>query len=392
MPGKGTNSMKKPTVRKQTPAGWKKPGKASKQKSKAASRTQSTKGTTPAPRPSQRGLSAAKPGASPIEHVVIIVKENHTFDNYFGTYGNGAEGAQLAKAPNPPPYDPDHKHQTWMVRASDQRYRVQYGEADIKGYFDLARRFTLCDHYFSEVAGPSTPNHLMLICADAPIINNPHNMYRPTPADTYRLASLPAALEKKGLTWGNYGGYAFHYVADLASSQSNHTRDLFLQHAQNGTLPTVSWVYGDGRPDLSEHPLQNVTDGMQWSVDQVHAITAGGLWNRVAIFITWDDWGGWFDHVEPPVKEKWDSHRAQRPEDANPQFDGDPFRFGSRVPCLVVSPYARAGYISKQENSHVSILKFCEAVFAIDALTARDAASNGMTDCFDFSQAPLPKP
>ena len=131
---------------------------------------------------------------------------------------------------------------------------------------------------------------------------------------------------------------------------------------------------------------------MQWSVDQVHAITAGGLWNSVAIFITWDDWGGWFDHVEPPVKEKWDSHRAQRPEDANPQFDGDPFRFGSRVPCLVVSPYARAGYVSKQENSHLSILKFCETVFGIDALTARDAASNGMSDCFDFSQAPLPKP
>ena len=374
--------MKKPTGRKTAATSLKKSAKGSPR----------TKRTSPAQRPRPRGLPAAKPGVSPIEHVVIIVKENHTFDNYFGAFGNGAEGAPLAKAPNPPPYDPDHKHQTWMARATDQRYRVQYGQSDIPGYFDLARRFTLCDHYFSEVAGPSTPNHLMLICADAPIINNPHTMYRPTPADTYQLPSLPAALEKKGLTWGNYGGYAFHYVADIASDPSNHTRDLFLHDAQNGTLPAVSWVYGDGRRDLSEHPLQNVTDGMQWTVDQVHAIAAGGLWDRVAIFITWDDWGGWFDHVEPPVKEKWDSARAQRPDDANAQFDGDPFRFGSRVPCLVVSPFARAGYVSRQENSHVSILKFCETVFGLSPLSPRDAASNGMSDCFDFSQTPLPKP
>ncbi len=322
---------------------------------------------------------------------MIIVKENHTFDNYFGSFG-GADGARLDPAPNPPPYDPDHKHQTWMARGSEQRYRVQYGERDIGGYFDLARHFTLCDRYFSEVAGPSTPNHLMLICADAPIINNPHNMYRPTPADVYRLPSLPAALEKKGLTWGNYGGYAFHYVADLANHRANHTRDLFLHDAQKGTLPAVSWLYGDGRPDLSEHPRQNVTEGMQWTVDMVRAVGSSALWDRVAIFVTWDDWGGWYDHVDPPVKETWDSRRTQRAEDANPQFDGDPFRFGSRVPCLVVSPYAKPGHVSKQESSHVSILKFCETIFGLDPLTERDAASSGMSDCVDFSQKPLPAP
>ncbi|HVP18797.1 MAG TPA: alkaline phosphatase family protein [Spirochaetia bacterium] len=337
-------------------------------------------------------MKLAKPGASPIKNIVIIVKENHTFDNYFGAFGGDANGDKVAAAPNPPPYDPDHTHQAWMARANDDRYKVQYGKTDIPGYFDLAQRFTLCDQYFSEVAGPSTPNHLMLICADAPIINNPHNMYRPTPADVYTLPSLPIALEKKGLTWGNYGGYAFHYVAALANHQANHTRDLFLHDAQKGTLPTVSWVYGDGRPDLSEHPPQNVTDGMQWTLEQVQALAAGGLWDSVAIFITWDDWGGWFDHVVPPVKESWASTKAQRPTDAFPEFNGQPFRFGSRVPCLVVSPYAKAGHVSHQENSHVSILKFCETVLGLDALTERDAASNGMSDCFDFSQSPLQKP
>jgi phospholipase C len=109
-----------------------------------------------------------------IDHVVIIVKENHTFDNYFGTFP-GANGVKLGRAQNPPPGDPDHKHETWEQRANETRYRVQYSESDIPGYFSLARQYTLCDYYFSEVTGPSTPNHLMLICADAPVINNPHS-------------------------------------------------------------------------------------------------------------------------------------------------------------------------------------------------------------------------
>lgn len=329
--------------------------------------------------------------ATQVEHIVIIVKENHTFDNYFGTFP-GANGATLAKAPNPPPNDPDHRHQAWMQRQNDTAHRVQYGKADIPAYFALASQFTLCDNYYAEVTGPSTPNHLMLICADAPVINNPANQYRPKPGQAYSLKSLPLALEKAGRTWGNYGGYAFAYVSELAGHKSNFTRDAFKKDASSGKLPNVSWVYGDGKPDLSEHPTQNVTPGSQWTADQVAAIVAGGLWGSTAIFITWDDWGGWFDHVVPPVKEVWQHTLAQRPADAFPEFDGQPFRFGSRVPCLVVSPYAKPGHISHQENSHVSLVRFCETNFGLAPLNQRDAASNGMSDCFDFAQQPLPPP
>ncbi len=327
--------------------------------------------------------------ASPIEHVVIIVKENHTFDNYFGTFP-GVDGTRLAAAQNPPPSDPDHRHETWMARTSETQYMVQYGEHDIPAYFDYARRFTLCDRYFSEVAGPSTPNHLMLICADSPLIDNPAHHYRPTPLDRYQLPSLPMELEKHGLTWGSYGSYAFRYVADLASHPGNHSRSLFAKYAAEGNLPTVSWVYGDGRPSETEHPTENITDGMHWTAQQVEAIIAGGLWDKTAIFITWDDWGGWFDHVTPPVKETWDPRHAQRSVDAHPEFAGKPFRWGSRVPCLALGPYAKPGHVSHQENSHVSLLKFCETIFGLDPLTDRDAASNGMSDCFDFNQAILP--
>jgi phospholipase C len=330
----------------------------------------------------------------PLEHVVIIVKENHAFDNYFGSF-LGANGQQLDQAPNPPPNDPRHDHATWMQRQSDTRFQLQYSEQDVPGYFAYARQFTLCDNYFTDVAGPSTPNHLMLICADAPIINNPHDHYRPGAASRYDLHSLPLVLEQKDLTWANYGGYAFKYVAELSGHRSNHARDKFAEDARAGQLPSVSWVYGDGgrgEADLSEHPKQNVTDGMNWTMDQVQAVVDGGLWNTTAIFITWDDWGGWFDHVDPAVVETWDSSRAQHPTEAYPEFDGDPFRYGSRVGCLALSPYAKQGYLSHQLNSHVSLLKFCETVFGLPALNQRDDQSNGMSDCFDFGQQPLPPP
>src|SRR5262249_17241196 len=167
-----------------------------------------------------------------VDHVVIIVKENHTLDNYFGTFP-GAEGAKLQHAQNPPPDDPDHKHQTWEKRDSDAVHKVQYKEADIPPYFALARQYTLCDHYFSEIAGPSTPNHLMLICADSPVINNPHHHYRPTPSDVYDLKSLPAALEHAGLTWANYGGDAFSYIKKNSQPPRHPTPPLFFHHPTN---------------------------------------------------------------------------------------------------------------------------------------------------------------
>lgn len=327
----------------------------------------------------------------PIEHVVLIIKENHTFDNYFGTLP-GANGVKLKHAPNPPSDDPDHKHETWMKRNSEQRYKIQYTKDEIPAYFDYARQFTLCDNYFSEVAGPSTPNHLMLICADAPIINNPHHHYRPKPGDTFDLRSLPKSLEDAGLTWGNYGGYAFHYIRELAGHSRNYTSNLFVHHASAGKLPAVSWLYAEGKPSLSEHPTQNITDGMQWTVEQIKAIIAGGLWEKTAIFITWDDWGGWFDHVDPPIVETWDSSHAQRVEDAFPQFNGQPFRYGSRVPCLVISPFAKSGYISRELHSHISLVKFCETCFGLPPLNERDRAASGMSDCFNFDQGPLPPP
>ena len=146
--------------------------------------------------------------------------------------------------------------------------------------------------------------------------------------------------------------------------------------AAAGTLPSVSWVYAS--QGLSEHPTDSVRQGMAWTVSQINAIVKGGLWPSVAVFITWDDWGGWADHVVPPSVELWS--------------DGTQFRYGSRVPCLVLSPYARQAYISKALHSHVSLVRFCEVTFGLPSLNMRDADADGMQDCFDFGQqvGPLP--
>src|SRR2546421_314705 len=111
-------------------------------------------------------------GQTPIEHVVLIVKENHSFDNYFGTFPGANGDPTLAHAPTPPTLDPPHDHRSWLVRTT-RALKQQSHAADIPAYFAYAHQFTLCDTYFTDVAGPSTPNHLMLIAADSPIINNP---------------------------------------------------------------------------------------------------------------------------------------------------------------------------------------------------------------------------
>ena len=305
-----------------------------------------------------------------ISNVVLIVKENHGFDNYFGTFP-GANGiANLAHAPNPPTADPNHTHEAWLSRASTAA-RMQYLESDIPLYFEYARQFTLCDNYFTAVAGPSTPNHLMLIAADSPVIDNPHT-YRGKPQVTYNIPSLPDLLDHAGLTWNCYTtGYPFDLITNLGA-RNRKPQSQFAADAAAGKLPAVSWIYGPS--GLDEHPLSNVTDGMNWTGQLVNAVMNGPQWAHTAIFVTWDDWGGWYDHVDPPVIEKWS--------------DGTQFYPGGRVGCLVISPYAKRGYISKVQHTHVSLVKFCEVTFNLPNLGPRDAAADGMEDCFDFVTPP----
>src|SRR5437879_2409041 len=131
----------------------------------------------PGPSPKPGPAPAPKPSSGSIQHVVIIVKENHAFDNYFGRFPRADGDATLALAPDPPSSDHPHDHASWLKRATGAT-REQYAEANIPHYWAYARQYTLCDKYFTEVAGPSTPNHLMLIGGLAdhqqPALPRPH--------------------------------------------------------------------------------------------------------------------------------------------------------------------------------------------------------------------------
>src|SRR5260370_661033 len=120
----------------------------------------------------------------------------------------------------------------------------------------------------------------------------------------------------------NYCGYVFDYLK-YTKGKNTKTPAQFAVDASAGKLPTVSWVYAP--TGLSEHPVENVTKGMQWTVAQVAAVVKGRLWPKVAIFVTWDDWGGWYDHVKPPLPEK--------------RTDGTECPYGGPAPCLGSRPY-----------------------------------------------------
>jgi phospholipase C len=365
----------------------------SKPKPKPTTKPKPTSKSKPASRPTPKPRPKPKPKPGLIQHVVIIVKENHTFDNYFGTFPGVNGDATLAHASDPPPSDPPHDHAAWLHRATGA-VRQQYHEADIPAYFAYARQFTLCDNFFTQVASQSEPNHLMLIAADSPIIDNasPHRTYQPQAP--FNLPSLPASFQKAGLSWKSYGDPSFNYfnhITALKGSAQIVAWNQFDVDVAAGKLPNVSWVYGSGLYD--EHPpygsnagKPTVKLGAQWTADRVNQIAKSKLWANTVIFITWDDWGGWYDHVDPPLKETW-PHGGPSPAYTNSQFS-----YGPRVGCLVLSPYAKQGYISKTFHSHVSIVKFCETTFGLKPLNARDKAADGMADCFDFTQKPAPPP
>jgi phospholipase C len=268
---------------------------------------------------------------------------------------------------------------------------------DIPAYFSYARQFTLCDNYYTEVASQWEPNHLMLIAAASPVIDNVSKFRTYQPQQPFAIPSLPESLQEAGLTWRAYGDRSFSYfnaITALKGCKNIVPWTQFDTDPAAATLPNVSWMYAPGSPvDLSEHPTsansgqQTVKLGAQWTAERVTNAGQSSLWAKMAIFITWDDWGGWYDHVNPPEKDTWTGGNPK----TGPKYAGTQFSYGTRVGCLVISPYAKRG-ISSVFHSHVSLVKFCELTFGLRALNPRDAASDDMSDCFDFSQTPLGPP
>jgi phospholipase C len=252
--------------------------------------------------------------------------------------------------------------------------------------YKLMNAFTICHNYFSDYAGNSFPNHCFSIGADAEwAYRNPGPRY----SVTIVTPGVPARLNKAGKTWANYGkGFAFPQYKDPLMHKNTKTSAQFLTDAKAGTLPNVSWVYAPRGEDFHPGKGTSMSASDAWLGNAVSAIHQGPGWASTMIFITFDDWGGWSDHVNPPALEVFPPGTI---------YAGEPYRFGSRVPCIVVGPYAKANHVSHDQLSHVSVVAFIERLWNLPPSPNADAARRtaadlAMADCYDLNQQPLNPP
>jgi len=437
------------------------------------------------PAPLSPTISTGAPsGIHKIQHVVVIMQENRSFDSYFGTYPGAdgiptRDGQPAVCVPDPPgpcvrPFHDRHDRneggphslgnavrdiaggkmdgfvieQRVGARGCDVTLNPACGSAlgspDVMGYHDgadlpnywtYARDFVLQDHMFEPNASWSLPQHLFMVsewsarCSrrgdpmscvnEVQKPSNPPDFQRrlgietPTPPD-YAWTDLTYLLHKYGVSWAYYVFTGSEPDCEDAAAMSCaavrqgprtpgiwnplpyfdtvqqdgqvgnvQTLSNFFAAAKAGTLPAVSWI--DPNQRVSEHPPALVSAGQSYVTGLINAIMQGPDWNSTAIFLSWDDWGGFYDHVRPP------------------QVDEN--GYGLRVPGLVISPYARRGFVDHQTLSHDAYAKFIEDDFLggqrLDPQTdgrpdprpdvREDAPQLGdLARDFDFDQAPLP--
>lgn len=335
-----------------------------------------------------------------IKHIVVIMQENHSFDSMFGRFP-GVNGYTDQHASNPMRNDYGHGPASTAAAIDggkmDQfppRSYIQYNQNDIPDYWSYAQQFGLGDNFFSSMATSSTPNHMAMIAAQTGGIDESHaqegcvspqntliyskdlqnNAYWGYPC--YNIKSLPQLLDNAGISWRYYSTSGFWdpplMIQSTFNSPSNHhTSGQFVTDVQSASLADVSWITPP-TGNASDHPPAAWQGGENFVAKQINAIMNSPYWADTAIFLTWDDWGGLFDHVPPPVI--------------------DNLGLGPRVPLIVISPYARAGYISHNQGEFSSLVKFIEADYGLGegALGQRDAVTqtSDLMDYFNFQQTP----
>jgi phospholipase C len=336
---------------------------------------------------------------------------------YNGGAMNGANQIDCSPAPECPP----NAHPNPQFKYVDP--------ADVQPYFALAEQYTFGDRMFQTNEGPSFPAHQFIISgtsapstfstlfdaenADdsgktgciaaltttvAMIDADGSESAQPPEYPCFEHPTLTDLLEMNGIGWRYYtpsdgslwtGPVAIRHMCQPATTVDNvrHCagpeftsyvsipQTNFLKDIASGQLASVTWVIPDGL--ASDHASVNDGSGPSWVASVVNAIGNSAFWPNTAIVITWDDWGGWFDHV-PPFKVVNDGTSW-----------GSGYIYGFRVPLIVVSPYAKAAYISHATHDFGSILKFIETTFKLPSLGYADTPADDLADCFDFTQSPL---
>jgi phospholipase C len=258
-----------------------------------------------------------------------------------------------------------------------------YDGSDLPLYYNLATNYVLAQRFFSSAWGSSEINHMYSVAARAP---------GPLAATGYDFSTIFDRLQAAGVSWKfyvqNYDptiNFRNHDPAAAKSAQliwaplldfarfvddptlASHIVDMsqYYTDLQNGTLPAVAYLAPSG---LSEHPPGDITVGQSFGGTTVTSLMRSSAWDSSVFVLSWDDWGGWYDHVAPP------------------QVDAD--GYGFRVPALIVSPYAKSGTIDNTTYDFTSVLKFIEDNWSLQPLTARDATANSISNALDLSEPP----
>jgi phospholipase C len=373
------------------------------------------------------GLAAGTDTIPQIKHIVVLMMENHSYDNHLGMLGRaGADGFTLGSdgkptAANPYP-DGRIQHafrmpttcqqfgkpsQTWtnahtqldggkldgFVKSGSGPVAMGYWErADLPFYYSLASVFPVADRYFCSVLGQTFPNRRYLLAATSiGMINDSVPGLTDYPAN----GTIFDRLHDAGVTWKDY--YSVLSVAPtmalfppLLVKYPSHLAPVaeFFADAAAGTLPGFSLVEPNYIATSEEEP-QNITLGEQFAASVVDAVMKGPGWENTLLIWTYDEHGGYYDHVVPPA--------AIPPDGIAPATDGGPAytgfaQYGFRVPCAVVSAYARPDYVSHTVYDHTSICALLEAKWNMPALTRRDANAHPMLDMLDLSRPAFRQP
>ena len=342
---------------------------------------------------------------SGLDHIVVVVMENRSFDHLLG-WLPGADGRQagLTYLDNrgvahsthrlAPDFrgcgfaDPDHSYSGgrteyndgrcdgWLRAGRNDEYCIgYYTQDDLPFLGRVAPAWTVCDRYFAAILGPTFPNRMYLHAGrtdrttDLPVPSSLRTIW-----DILRKHRIPGRYYRRNFSFLGLWGARY---TPITRSWSDFRRDC-----RSGRLPAVAYVeptytlpvFGPGNDD---HPPADMRAG-EWFLSQVYtAVTTSPAWSRTLLVITFDEWGGFFDHVPP-----------QRAPDTSPIYS----LRGFRVPAVLVSPFARRGHVDDGVYDHASILRLIEWRFGLEPLAPRDAAAKNLADALDFSRRDLRVP
>ncbi|HET6330432.1 MAG TPA: phospholipase C, phosphocholine-specific [Holophagaceae bacterium] len=374
-----------------------------------------------------------------VQHVVIFMQENRSFDHYFGTlkgtrgfgdrvplrlkngksdfYQPSGRSYELpfhtsSQCLNDTAHDWTSTHTAWnggnwdqWVSAKGAESMVSYDRSDLSFYYALADAYTLCDDYHCSVMGPTDPNRLYLFTGmvdpsgtgGGPVIDNT------VPASGFTWTTYPERLQAAGVSWkvyqetNNYGDNALAWFSQFMKAQPGTplydrgmamSQDLvaeFKADVANNTLPKVSWIIA---PDYaSEHPVWSPASGESLTQQLLQALASNPqVANSTVFMLTYDENDGFFDHVVPPVPAAGTAAEF---------VNGQPIGLGVRVPMLLVSPWSRGGYACSEILDHTSIIRFlerCTGVQEPNISAWRRQACGDLTAAFDFANPDFSQP